>query len=354
MFYGANVDSALKERILYIGEFPPPYGGVTIKNSLLACEVFADCELDIIDLYRFKREKVRAPLLTISLIMAIKKANGICVGVGHPYRMCMIFRLVKWLRGEAFLSNISVFMMGASTPAYLQEHPSFISDVGKGRCIFVESKELISQFRELGCTNARYLPNFRKGDKARRPRPVGDVVHFVYFAQVRPEKGFDTLIEAVKKLNEAGFEGKYNVSVYGSIIDGYEKECERLIDSVRNVEYKGAFDTSRNDVYAELNQYDASVSSSWHEGMSGSNIECKFAGIANIVSDAGFNPECVRDREDGLLVKPGDVASLSNAMRLCIDDHNLLFRLKQESFDSRVEYDVASWRQEVLNVIERR
>ena len=85
--------------------------------------------------------------------------------------------------------------------------------------------------------------------------------------------------------------------------------------------------------------------------MSGSNIECKFAGIANIVSDAGFNPECVHDDVDGLLVKPRDVESLANAMRSVIVDHGLLDRLKRGSWDSREDYDVATWKQEVLDVV---
>ena len=84
--------------------------------------------------------------------------------------------------------------------------------------------------------------------------------------------------------------------------------------------------------------------------MSGSNIECKFAGVANIVSDAGFNPECVHDGVDGLLVKPRDVESLANAMRNVIEDHELLERLKQGSWEDRVDYDVDTWKQEVLDV----
>ena len=139
--------------------------------------------------------------------------------------------------------------------------------------------------------------------------------------------------------------------MYGSVVDGYEDEFERLLERVPNMEYKGAFDAAKGDVYAELNQYDASSSSSWREGMSGSNIECKFAGIANIVSDAGFNSECVHDGADGLLVEPRDVESLTNAMRSVIEDHELLERLKRGSWKSRVGYDVATWKQEVLDVV---
>lgn len=344
----------MKDKILYIGEFPPPYGGVTIKNSLLVNEVLADCDLETFDLYRFVREKPRALSAAIELFRAIRHAEKICVGVGHPHRMCLVFRMARFLRGKAFLGNITVFMMGSGTPGYLCERSRYLSDVALGRCIFTESERLNTQLSELGCDNARYLPNIRKGTGAYEPRPTDDVVRFVYFAQVRPEKGFDTLAAAAQKLNAEGLGGSFDVSVYGGVIDGYQSEFEHLLAQIPNMKYKGAFDAVENDVYAELNQYDAAASSSWLEGMSGTNIECKFAGVANIVSDAGFNSECVSDGVDGLLVKPRDVDSLADAMRRCINDHDLLFRLKRASFDSRAEYDVATWRQEVLNVVGRK
>lgn len=341
----------MRNKILYIGEFPPPYGGVTVKNDLLVNEVLDGCDNELFDLYTFKRDKFGAPLAACKLLAAIRRADKICVGVGHPFRTCMVFRIAKMLRGKDFLNNITVFMMGMGTPGYLREHPGYIGDVSKGRCIFAESETLVRELEELGCT-ARYLPNFRKGDRACEPRPVGDRVHFVYFAQVRAEKGFDTLAEAVRMLNAAGFQDKFDVAVYGSVIEGYRQQFEQLLAATPNMEYKGVFDASTGDVYAELNRYDSSSSSSsWREGMSGSNIECKFAGIANIVSDAGFNPECVHDGVDGLLVKPRDIGSLAEAMLSVVEDHELLEHLKMGSYEDRVHYDVAAWKAEVLDAI---
>jgi glycosyltransferase involved in cell wall biosynthesis len=342
----------LSKHILFIGEFPPPYGGVTVKDSLIVEEILSgNFELELFNLYRFKFEKVKLPLLFIQMVGAIKRADKICIGVGHPFRTCVIFRIAQMLHGKEYLKNITDFMMGISTPKYLQKHPRYIPLLASGAVIYAESDTLVKELNELGCMNAKYLPNFRKGDQACEPRPVGEKVRFVYFAQVRHEKGFDTLVQAALKLNKEGLEDKFDVTVYGSIIDGYQEEFEQLLNQVPNMQYKGTFDVVNNNVYAELNQYDSSSSSSWREGMSGTNIECKFAGIANIVSNAGFNPECVKDGVEGILVEPRSVDSLAGAMRSVIEDHELLMHLKQGSYDSRVEYDVATWKEEVLDVI---
>lgn len=344
--------SCTAKNLLFIGEFPPPYGGVTIKDSLLVEEVFDDCCVERFDLYCFKRDRFKAPWNAIRLIQMIKKASVVAVGVGHPARTCWVFRIAKAIRGYPFLGKISVFMMGVGTPAYLQEHPRYIPLVSKGRCIFTESEQLNRQLADLGCKNARFLPNCRKGVGACEPSPVGNIVRFVYFAQVRPEKGIETLARAVKALNSEGYEDQFDVAIYGSIQKGYETAFSGLFRGVPNATYRGAFDSSKNNVYKELNQYDVSVSSSsWREGMSGTNIESKFAGITSIVSDAGLNSECVQDGVDGLLAKPGDVDSLQNAMRRVIEDTSLLERLKNASYQSRIDYDVATWRQEVLDVV---
>ena len=152
-------------------------------------------------------------------------------------------------------------------------------------------------------------------------------------------------------MNASGFAESFRLTIYGAIIDGYESEFNGLFKGIDNVEYRGPFDAVKNDVYFELNQHDVSVSSSWCEGMSGTNIECKFAGVANIVSDVGFNPECVHDGIDGLLVNPRDVNSLVNAMKRVIEDHELLYQLKVNSFRDRMHYDTSTWREDVLRTV---
>lgn len=338
-------------KLLYIAELPPPFGGVTIKNQLLLEEAFADTDLVIFDLYRFKRKKAAFPALCLELVGLIRQANYIALGTGSNVRLVKLLSIIDKLRGSDFLSHVTVFMMGRTLVDYLAEKPNKIVRFKQCGCIFVESNTLVRKFRELGVTCARYLPNFRKSERARAPRPVGEVVHFVYFAQVRPEKGIGTLAEAASRLNAEGLIDKFDITVYGTVVDGYGEAFEALLADVPNMVYKGVFDAALGDVYAELNSYDSSLSSSWQEGMSGSNIECKFAGIANIVSDAGFNSECVRDGVDGLLVKPRDVGNLVDAMRRVVCDHELLMRLKQASYDNRMKYDVANWKDWVLDVV---
>lgn len=337
----------MSNRLLFIGEFPPPYGGVTIKDEMLLADVFDGLDPAVFDLYDFKRKPWIFPALCLRLAREVKLADHIALGLGDNARLSKMLCVIAFLRGERFLRDVTAFMMGRTLTTYLAERPGEVGRFQQCGHIYAESRTLVAEFEELGVRCASYLPNFRKGDRACAPRPVGDVVRFVYFAQVRPEKGIETLADACARLDSAGLSGRYSVDVYGSVLDGYDDAFEALLARTPAMEYKGAFDAAHGDVYELLNRYDSSSSSSWQEGMSGSNIECKFAGVANIVSSAGFNPECVRDGAEGILVKPRDVDSLAAAMRGVIEDRELLKRLKRGSWESRVEYDVATWRDEV-------
>lgn len=336
----------MSNRLLFIGEFPPPYGGVTIKDEMLLADVFDGLDPAVFNLYDFKRRPWIFPALCLCLAREVKLADHIALGLGDNARLSKMLGIIASLRGERFLRNVTAFMMGRTLTTYLAERPGEVGRFQQCGHIYAESRALVAEFEELGVRCASYLPNFRKGDRARAPRPVGDIVRFVYFAQVRPEKGIETLADACARLDSAGLSGRYSVDVYGSVLGGYGDAFEALLARTPAMEYKGAFDAAHGDVYELLNRYDSS-SSSWQEGMSGSNIECKFAGVANIVSSAGFNPECVRDGAEGILVKPRDVDSLAAAMRGVIEDRELLERLKRGSWESRVEYDVATWRDEV-------
>lgn len=335
----------MSNRLLFIGEFPPPYGGVTIKDEMLLADVFDGLDPAVFNLYDFKRRPWIFPALCLCLAREVKLADHIALGLGDNARLSKMLGIIASLRGERFLRNVTAFMMGRTLTTYLAERPGEVGRFQQCGHIYAESRALVAEFEELGVRCASYLPNFRKGDRARAPRPVGDIVRFVYFAQVRPEKGIETLADACARLDSAGLSGRYSVDVYGSVLGGYGDAFEALLARTPAMEYKGAFDAAHGDVYELLNRYDSS--SSWQEGMSGSNIECKFAGVANIVSSAGFNPECVRDGAEGILVKPRDVDSLAAAMRGVIEDRELLERLKRGSWESRVEYDVATWRDEV-------
>ena len=77
----------------------------------------------------------------------------------------------------------------------------------------------------------------------------------------------------------------------------------------------------RRDVPAMLKASDAFVlPTAVREGLSLSILEAMAAGLPVVAADVGGNRELVEDGKTGLLVVPGDIASLAAAMRRVIED----------------------------------
>ena len=100
------------------------------------------------------------------------------------------------------------------------------------------------------------------------------------------------------------------------------KELERLAGEL-GIENKVIFTGQRADmpgVYASL---DVFVLPSLNEGMPLTVLEAQAANRAVIGSRVGAVPQLIQHRETGLLIEPGDVASLRNAMLELLADASL-------------------------------
>lgn len=82
---------------LYIGEFPPPMGGVTVKNELIKNKIYNADDMDFFDLYSCKRN----PLNLLRLISKIICVKGIIIlGVGSNKRLERLMQIIKKTRGK--------------------------------------------------------------------------------------------------------------------------------------------------------------------------------------------------------------------------------------------------------------
>ena len=75
------------------------------------------------------------------------------------------------------------------------------------------------------------------------------------------------------------------------------------------------FPGSRDDVFALLPAFDVFVLSSRFEGLPIALLEAMATGVAPVATRVGGIPEVITDGQDGLLVDPGDPATLARRAR---------------------------------------
>ena len=186
------------------------------------------------------------------------------------------------------------------------------------RVVFFENSDDRDQFmfaRWVQKGSARLIPGAGvdlKRFRPRSPRPHDGFV-FLFVGRLIADKGLRELVEAVRIVTTEGLDARLRLAglvdpgnpttITESEIRAWEREAI--------VEYLGATDA----VEVPVADSDCVVLPSYREGMPRVLLEASACARPIITTDTPGCREAVRDGITGFLCKPGDVASLAQAMR---------------------------------------
>jgi len=158
--------------------------------------------------------------------------------------------------------------------------------------------------------------------------------------RLHPSKGFDVLLRAVAALRERGHEVQLRVAGEGPAGD----ELRRLAAALGltdHVHWMGSL--AEDDVRAQLSFADVFCLASHAEPLGVVYMEAMALGLPTVGTAAGGVAEIITDGVDGVLVPPGDVDALADALAELLSDSERRRRLGErarrtivERFDSRI------------------
>ena len=138
----------------------------------------------------------------------------------------------------------------------------------------------------------------------------------MYHGKLVAEKGLDVLLQALTRVDKS----RYHLAIIGDGQPKYKALIKGYIVAnglLHNVSLLGF----RDNILEYLRQADFGVLPSvQREALGIANLEYMMAGKAHICSNNGAQPEYVRSGENGLLVPPGDVDALTEAIENLLDD----------------------------------
>ena len=159
---------------------------------------------------------------------------------------------------------------------------------------------------------------------------------FLTVANLRPEKGYDVLLEAAKIV--AGSDVPIRIAAVGR---GPLKDLLRARHAELDLGDRFQFLGQRDDVLRLLAGADAFVLASHHEGLPVALMEATSVGLPIVASRVGGIPQALEDGVDALLVPPGEPDLLAHAMKRLACDPELCDRLGRQAKLRSSMFDIA-------------
>jgi len=162
-----------------------------------------------------------------------------------------------------------------------------------------------------------HLPSFYAGQASSDAEPAeGDYI--LYFGRLAPEKGIDTLIRAMGRID-----GGIRLVIAGADVDGTRARLERLVVELKldNVQFVGRLGRTALDELIEGCLFTV-VPSRWYDNCPMAILESFAHRKAVIGSNIGGIPEQLTDG-CGLLFEPDDVDDLAKQIQLLLDRPDL-------------------------------
>ena len=176
---------------------------------------------------------------------------------------------------------------------------------------------------------------------------LGSPFHFISIGRLSPQKGQADLIRAFHQFHQK-YPGS-RLTIYG---DGLlKKDLEQLISELKlnNI----IFLPGRTpEAWKQMYQAHCFILPSYYEGFSGALIEALILGIPLICSDIPMNREAVKDSENGLLYKVGEIDQLLQSMTKLYEQYQeSIERGKTARKEALVNYDIKSIAQQYQEAI---
>ncbi len=159
---------------------------------------------------------------------------------------------------------------------------------------------------------------------------------FMTVANLRPEKGYDVLLEAAKAIADAGLPIRIAAVGRGPLSTQLRARQVEL-----GLGDRFRFLGQRDDVLPLLAGADAFVLASRHEGLPVALMEATSVGLPIVASRVGGIPQVLEDGVDALLVDPGDAGLLAQAMKRLASDPELCVRLGRRAQHRSTMFDIA-------------
>ena len=235
-------------------------------------------------------------------------------------------RLLKIIEKITYFFSTNLFCNSYGLKEYIQKNltKKNVKVVGNGSINGIDMELFRDTFTQTQKDELRDSLNIQKDDFV-----------LLFVGRVVKDKGINELIQAFSILDK-----KYNnlklliVGDFEEHLNPIESKSIEIMRSNQNIIQVGF----QKDVRPYLGVSSLFVLPSYREGLPNSLLEAGSFGIPLLATDINGCNEVIRDRENGILIKPKSVESLVDGISLLVENKQLYNRIKKsvrESIEDR-------------------
>lgn len=332
------MNTTKKEKVRYIGSFPPPFGGVTVKNDLLFNRLS--------EYYNVKRIKTNRRIAQFFwLIGSVFCHCPMIVGVSSTTGKTLLLTKLLFYFNRRTMKKTLYFMMGGVEANRISSSKKEILMYSSYKKIYVELEGMKTTVTNAGLTNVDIYPNCREPKYFKKKEHTG--FRCVFFSQISIMKGADLILLVARRHPEILFD------FYGEIEQEYKAVFDEEINKLVNVNYCGVIDSRNTNVYQILSDYDILLfPTRWKtEGVPGILVEAKIAGVPVIASNVSYNSKIVEQDVDGLIIKDDSEEELDKAIKKLYDRKDLLLHLSRGALNNSKRYMIDTYIDPIIKQI---
>lgn len=317
--------------------------GQTIKTKIITEELseqLGDENVLKIDTHGGIKTLLLSPLHTIK---ALKSARNVIIFPAH--NGLRVYAPLLSFYGRLFKNRkIHYIVIGGWLPQFLIKRKSLTRTLKKFDGIYVETNAMKKALDAQGFENVFVMPNCKKLTALSENELVyqsSAPYKLCTFSRVMKEKGIEDAVCAVNRVNKKYNHTIFSLDIYGQIDNEQVKWFDELSDNFNNnIKYCGIVPFDKTTMI--LKNYYALLFPTFYEGegLAGTLIDAKAAGIPIIASDWKYNTEVVLDGINGYIYPTGDVGELEKKLIYIYENMDEWNEKKIYSLLDAKKYDV--------------
>lgn len=307
-----------------------PVSGETAKNQMfLGYFSKRFRHVKSFDTFKWRRSPILMLRLMLHLILARNRVLVLSLSTDSAYALSRILHFVPKKKPRYY------FVVGGGMTNRVRQKGYRIEYYRQYDKMFVQGKRMVQELREMGLDNAEYISNCRNFNPSlltlEKPASLDGKVRFVFMSRITEEKGVAILLDSIADLDAAGMNERFEVTFYGPIAQGLERQFHAALNTLPNAAYRGILNLQSQEGYELLSTYDMMVFPTfWHgEGFPGVIVDAFVAGLPVLASDWNLNSEVVEEGKTGYLIEACNLTSLTDKMKHVIENPDELVRMSR-------------------------